>query len=262
MSLTQAVPEWSVGVNEFRVCSFDTQKVKQSHCYYGWEENRMQNWCQSDSCFRFWRVGLSSSGNLWLGEAWATQRDQDLSWPRIFERPLAGLLQAGAGAPWIPARFWYPARLKQWSTTQTGSLHLGSSVEAGKASRGRRQLLGLVSHRPRGTPWLQRDEATSAPWLECGERHALVKARRLQHARASRTSRFRSGRVLQDHSGGFPLMLCCRLRCWCWTVSGSYPLWSPRTQAVQVGAGEMTQLVRAFWPRHICHKSFERTVSI
>lgn len=38
MSVTQAVPEWSILVDELSVCSFDTQKVKQSHCYYGWGE--------------------------------------------------------------------------------------------------------------------------------------------------------------------------------------------------------------------------------
>lgn len=35
MSTTQAVPEWSIWVNELSVCSIDTQKVKQAHCSWG-----------------------------------------------------------------------------------------------------------------------------------------------------------------------------------------------------------------------------------
>lgn len=73
--------------------------LKRSHCYYGWGKGRDEYQCQSDCSFKFWCMGLSSSGNLWLGEAWATQRDQDLGWPGVFECPLVGLLQAGASAP-------------------------------------------------------------------------------------------------------------------------------------------------------------------
>lgn len=43
MSTTQAVPEWSIMVAELSVCFFDTHKVKQSHCYYGWGETGMNS---------------------------------------------------------------------------------------------------------------------------------------------------------------------------------------------------------------------------
>lgn len=41
MSMTQAVPEWSIWVNELSVCSFDTQKVKHSRCYCDWGKRGM-----------------------------------------------------------------------------------------------------------------------------------------------------------------------------------------------------------------------------
>lgn len=76
-------------------------------------------------------------------------------------------------------------RLKRRSATQASRLHLGSGAEGGKASRRRGQLPGLVRQGAVRAHRLERGRAAGAPWFGYGERCTLVKAKRLQHARAT-----------------------------------------------------------------------------
>lgn len=95
----------------------DTLTVRESHCYYGRGEKRLNINVSLISTLKLRWVGLSSSGNLWLGEAWATQRDQDLGWNGVFKCPLIRILQTGVSAPQISARLGCSAKLKQGSAT-------------------------------------------------------------------------------------------------------------------------------------------------
>lgn len=204
-----------------------------------------------------WWAGCNSSGNLWCREAWATQSNQGIGWTWCAH---LGLLQAGVGSSCIPMSSGCSVMLKQWGATQTPRLYLGPNIKGGKASRRRRHWLGLVSQRLERTPCLQRSNATSAAWLECREGHMLVKAKRLQHARAGWSSWSRSDRALRQRSRGSVLILPCRLSFWSRTVSGIYPLWA--CWVGQVRAHHVTQLVGVYWPRHISHTVFDRTVTI